>query len=293
MASEIEAENVALRAEVERLLERVRELESARGAEALSATTPVLQAILDNTPALMLVKDIEGRFVLLNEEYGRFLGRPLAELLGKVASDVLPPEAAAVMEELDRKALAEGRYRFERLMPHHDGDRTYLTVKFPIADAEGRTMGVGTVAFDITSERQAQAEQALLQAKIIETHEATIRELASPLLPIARGVVAIPIVGTIDDRRAEQIMLTLLEGISRLGARVAILDITGVRTVDTAVAHGLVRAAQAASLIGAKVVLSGTSPNVAQALVELGADLTGIQTVGTLQAAMAWAMNQR
>jgi rsbT co-antagonist protein RsbR len=105
-------------------------------------------------------------------------------------------------------------------------------------------------------------------------------------------VVAMPLVGTIDSWRAQMIMEALLEGISNLQAEVAILDITGVRVVDTQVASALLRAAQAAQLLGARVMLTGIGAEVAQSLVHLGADLSRIEIQSTLQAGVAAAIQQ-
>jgi anti-anti-sigma factor len=109
-------------------------------------------------------------------------------------------------------------------------------------------------------------------------------------MPIAEGVLAMPIVGRIDEERASRIMDTLLEGITQQSAHTAILDITGVRAVDAQVADALVGAARAARLLGARVMLSGIRPEVARTLLELGTDLGDIATVATLQAAIARAL---
>jgi anti-anti-sigma regulatory factor len=147
------------------------------------------------------------------------------------------------------------------------------------------------VAIDVTSEQRATVERAAREADlVIRAQEAMIRELASPLLPISEHVVAMPIVGTIDDARAAQMVETLLDGITRHAASVAILDITGVRIVDTRVAHVLVQTAQAAKLLGAHVVVTGMRPAIAQTLVDLDADLQGVVTLGTLRAGIAWAI---
>jgi rsbT co-antagonist protein RsbR len=114
-----------------------------------------------------------------------------------------------------------------------------------------------------------------------------IRELSTPLLPISKHVVVMPLVGTIDSQRAQQVMEALLEGISAYHATTVIVDITGVRVVDTQVAQALLQSAQAARLLGAKVFLTGIQPQIAQTLVQLGADLSGIVTHSTLQAGIA------
>lgn len=142
-------------------------------------------------------------------------------------------------------------------------------------------------------EQQAREEAVARQREeVISRQQAVLAELSTPLVPIADGVIAMPLVGAIDSARAQLIMETLLQGISDLQAETAILDITGVRVVDTQVANALLRAAQAAKLLGARVVLTGISAEVAQALVHLGADLGGIVTRSDLQSGIAYALEQ-
>ncbi|MDT9046821.1 STAS domain-containing protein, partial [Escherichia coli] len=86
------------------------------------------------------------------------------------------------------------------------------------------------------------------QEQLIQAQQAALRELSTPLIPLDDGVVAMPLIGAIDSVRAQQVIETLLEGVSVHHARVAILDITGVSVVDTQVANGLIRAAQAVKL---------------------------------------------
>jgi rsbT co-antagonist protein RsbR len=122
--------------------------------------------------------------------------------------------------------------------------------------------------------RTADDEHRLLREEIARAQAMAIRELSTPLIPLADGVVVLPIVGTIDSSRAQQILETLLEGISSRQAEAAILDITGVRVVDTQVAQALLRAARAARLLGAQVVLTGIGAEIAQTLVHLQEGIT-------------------
>jgi rsbT co-antagonist protein RsbR len=110
------------------------------------------------------------------------------------------------------------------------------------------------------------------------------------LMPIADGVVVMPLIGVIDSARAQQIMESLLHGVSEYKARVALIDITGVKVVDTQVAGVLLRAAQAVRLLGAQVVLTGISPEIAQTLVHIGAEIRDVKTKATLQEGMRYAM---
>ncbi len=296
---EVELTKEALQAEVERLRRRDEEreaelvaLRARQDAEGRLVSGAVLRGFLEHTPALMFVKDLEGRFLLVNKEFERFVGRPREEILGKTGSAFLPPEGARVSDESERRALAEGRAQYLHAIPRPEGTQYYQSIKFRIEDEGGAVRGVGTVAIDVTREQQDVEERASREAEILARQATLIRELACPLLPIAEHVVAMPLVGAIDESRAQQITDALLAGMSQYNARVVILDVTGLRVVDTHVAGALVKAAQAVKLLGARVVVTGMRPAVAQALVELGADLAGIATLGTLRAGIAWAMRR-
>ncbi len=102
-----------------------------------------------------------------------------------------------------------------------------------------------------------------------------------------------PLIGALDSRRTQQILETLLQGIATSQATVAIIDITGVPIVDTHVANALIQAARSVKLLGAQVMLSGIRPEVAQTLVGLGIDLSGIVTSSTLQSGIAHALRRQ
>ena len=110
-----------------------------------------------------------------------------------------------------------------------------------------------------------------------------IRELSTPVLPFREGMLLLPIIGQIDAQRARQLTEHLLESIRANRAKVIVIDITGVATVDSRVANHLVQTVDAARLMGAKVVISGISPEIALTMVTLGIDLGPAHTVGDLQ----------
>lgn len=136
----------------------------------------------------------------------------------------------------------------------------------------------------------AKEEQSHLQAQLLATQQSMIRELSTPMLPLSDKVIAMPLVGTIDSSRATMVMETLLEGIAQYHANIAIVDITGVKIVDTRVAQALIQTAQAVKLLGAQVILTGIQPQIAQTLIHLDVDLGGIVTRSTLQAGVEWAL---
>jgi GAF domain-containing protein len=124
------------------------------------------------------------------------------------------------------------------------------------------------------------------QARLMETIEA----LSTPVVPLMRGIILLPLVGNIDSGRSQQVLEQLLSGVQQYRAQVAIVDITGVPVVDTSVANSLLHAARAVSLLGATVVLVGIRPEVAQTMVTLGVDLASMATHSDLQSGIAYAL---
>ncbi|WP_437729753.1 PAS domain-containing protein [Sorangium sp. So ce1335] len=253
----------------------------------------LLLQLVDNSPNVMFIKDAEGRYVFVNRHYARALGRHAIEFLGKDEHEfgATPPGVADAIVAKEREVLASGQeMRYEEVLDYGSQNYYFYTVKFPVRNERGEVVGVGGVVREDTDLRRAEAERTALQEQIIAAQQETLRELSTPLIPLADGVLAMPLVGTVDGARARQIMETLLAGISGQRARTAILDITGVRAVDALVADALTRTARAAQMLGTRVVVTGIRPEVARALVELGADLSGITTLGSLQSGIAHAL---
>jgi rsbT co-antagonist protein RsbR len=126
--------------------------------------------------------------------------------------------------------------------------------------------------------------------QVLDSQNLLIQELAAPIVPIVQGVLLLPLVGTIDSRRAAHAMELALEQIVAHQADALILDITGVPLVDTNVANHLLQMTRAVKLLGAQVVLVGVSPEVAQTIVQLGVDLSDITTLANLQAGISYAL---
>lgn len=101
-----------------------------------------------------------------------------------------------------------------------------------------------------------------------------------------------PLIGAMDSRRVQDVIVTLLEGVARQRAQVVILDITGVAVVDTQVANAMIQAAQAVQLLGAEVIITGIRPEIAQTLVNLGVNLPNIKTLSSLHSGIAYAMRR-
>ncbi len=127
---------------------------------------------------------------------------------------------------------------------------------------------------------------------IIMRQQQSMLELSTPVVTLWKGILALPLIGTLDSERTQVVMESLLQRIVETGASIAILDITGVPTVDTLVAQHLLKTVAAARLMGADCIISGIRPQIAQTIVHLGVDLNAVVTKATLADAFAVALSR-
>jgi rsbT co-antagonist protein RsbR len=130
-----------------------------------------------------------------------------------------------------------------------------------------------TVAVSFVEERE----------RIIRQQQEAIRELSTPVLQVRERLLILPIIGVIDSQRAKQLTEQLLRGIRNNRAKVVVVDITGVPSVDAAVANHLVQTVDASHLMGAEVIVTGLSSEIAQTLATIGVDLGKLRAIGDLQ----------
>ncbi len=266
--------------------------------EELHAST-VSKAYVDNIIESMIdpliVVEPDATIRIVNRAALALAGYRMEELVGQ------PLSILFVEEDFDRRTLDHVVY---------DGalsgaEKVFLTkasrtipVTFSASAMRAATdalQGIVCVIQDITEHKQAEEalRRSIAQEEIIRTQTVLLVELSTPLIPISDQVIVMPLIGSIDSRRAQQVMEALLTGVTATGAATAIIDITGVPMVDTQVANGLIRAARALKLLGAQAILTGIRPEVAQTLVGLGVDLSGIATHGTLRSAIAAVLGRR
>ncbi|MBN1992445.1 MAG: STAS domain-containing protein [Anaerolineae bacterium] len=143
---------------------------------------------------------------------------------------------------------------------------------------------------EMLQRQQAQEENEHLQQQIIEAQRQALKELSTPIIPVMDHIIVLPLVGSIDSLRARDITRSLLAGISHNRAKVVILDVTGVPVIDSGVAAHLNRTIQAARLKGARLIITGISDAVAEAIIELGIDWSGIETLSNLQTGLVAAL---
>jgi rsbT co-antagonist protein RsbR len=128
--------------------------------------------------------------------------------------------------------------------------------------------------------------------EVINRQQQELLELSTPVVKLYEGILALPMIGTLDSARTQIVMESLLQKIVETESQIAILDITGVPTVDTLVAQHLLKTVTALRLMGAECIISGVRPQIAQTIVHLGVDLQGVTTKASLADALALAMKR-
>lgn len=217
------------------------------------------------------------------------------ELIGKLVYEFIhPDDRPRIREEARRMTGSVGpdaplSGRIRRL----DGGDAYVEVTTQRILYQGDS-AIQIALVDVTARKQAEEalRQNAIQKSLIEAQEETLRALSTPLIPLGDGVLVMPLVGRITADRAARILEDLAAGVVAQRASAAIIDITGVPEADAGVGAALVRVAQGIRLLGAEVVLTGIQPAIARTLIELGADLTGMTTRGTLRDGIAHALSR-
>ncbi len=269
--------------------------EQHRGQREIAAQTAALREqaeLLDLAHDAILVRRLDGAITYWNRGAERIYGHSRAAALGRVAHELLRTQLPAA-DVVERTLLADEHWEGELQHLRADGSVVVTASRWVLRrDAAGAPDAVLQLDTDITARKQAEELEARRQQEIINAQALAIEELSTPLIPITDDILVMPLIGMMDSVRAKQIMHNLLEGLVASRGRVAIIDITGVPVVDTAVANALLQAAHAARLLGAEVILTGIRPEVAQTLVHIDAKLGAITTRGTLQSGIQHALGR-
>lgn len=200
---------------------------------------------------------------------------------------LMPQEDREKAREKVARLIASGGGSFQHRLLTKDQREIWLDNHMVVGrDAGGLTTWTRGVALDITERKRAEQERERLQ-KQVEIQAERLLELSTPLIPVSDRILVMPLVGTIDGVRADQIMTSLLKGLSASRVQVVIIDVTGVPALDASNAGSLLLAAKAAQLLGARVILTGIRPEVARTLTGLDLDLSGVVTRRTLATAFA------
>ena len=272
---------------------------------SVSTRTSDPSALTESSAGLLreLVAHLRQNRTQLREEWARRITR--AELLTAMTEEEIFAEATAVydnyVEALETgtfEALqAYSRRLSERIIPRGVETDEVVGIVLLLRDVLARSLFTkyqdnveklnrildsyepaanriaNTVAVGFVEERE----------RIIRQQQEAIRELSTPVLQVRERLLILPIIGVIDPQRARQLTEQLLRAIRANRAKVVVIDVTGVAAMDSGVANHLVQTVEASRLLGATVIVTGLSPEIAQTLVTIGVDLSEMATVGDLQ----------
>ena len=276
---------------------------SSTDARPITSINPT--AVSDTSAALLreLVSHLRQNRTQLREEWARRITE--AQLLIAMTKEEIFTEATSVydnyVEVLETGSVealqAYARSLSERIIPRGVETNEVVGIVLLLRDVLARSLFekyqadfellnqvldayepaanriANTVAVSFVQERE----------RVIRQQQEAIRELSTPVLQVRERLLILPIIGVIDSQRARQLTEQLLRGIRNNRAKVVVVDITGVPTIDSTVANHLVQTVEASRLMGASVIITGLSSEIAQTLVTIGVDLSKMNAVGDLQ----------
>ena len=227
----------------------------------------------------LILLDAEGNVTSWTPGAEAIKGYSAEEILGRHFSIFYPPEDRATRPARELElAASRGRFEEESWRVRKDGSRFLANVVVtPVKDAAGKVVGFAKVTRDLTER---------------ETQRRAIRVLSTPVVRLWSGILLMPLIGDVDETRADQMMATVLARVTEEQARVVILDVSGVPEMDTYVADTLLKMTTALRLVGAQTVITGISPHAAKTIVRLGVDLSQMTTQNQLAAGLDLALAQ-
>ena len=228
---------------------------------------------------------MDGTIITANESFLSTLGYSLDDIQGKHHS-MFCDDAYAASEEYTKfwETLRSGTYHrgeFNRI--GKNGRRLCIRATYnPIFNLKNEPVKVLKIADDISKQRRMEAER--------DKQQALIMEMSTPVMQLWDNILLLPVVGLVDSKRVQLIMETALQKILDYQAKLLILDIQGVPAVDSAVANHLIQITKATRLMGCTSIVTGISPEISQALVNLGIELGDIQTQATLKDGVSFSL---
>lgn len=288
-----------------RIIELVSDITEAKNNAAVASSTA---AAIENSMAVIEFAP-DSTILRANSIFLQAVGYEESEVVGKLhRMFVEKDEVLSANYKQFWLSLARGerqRGQFKRVTK--SGDPVWLEASYnPILDAGGKLLRVVKFAYDITAQfNQAvalmSAKTAELEVALEEAQEAervrleldrTLQEMSTPVTPIWDEILLLPLVGIVDSTRTDDVMRKTLDRISQTSSKMFILDISGVPTVDTAVANQLIKITKATRIMGCETLVSGVSSSIAHTIVELGVDISELRTTATLRDAFSTCLSE-
>jgi PAS domain S-box-containing protein len=261
--------------------------QGAVDALPIANETEMLQLLVANLKDYAIIMlDPKGNVLTWSSSAEHLKGWKASEIIGQHFSRFYPPEDVqnGKTETELRLAAQDGRFEDTGWRVRRDGTRFWANVIITcLRDSGGEVRGFGKVTRDLTERRLAEENSKKQTQELLEM-------AAVPVVQVWDGIVLVPLIGTLDSQRTQQLMERVLNRVTETNSPVALLDITGVPSIDTQTAQHLIETIAAVRLLGADVVLTGVRPSIAQTLVHLGIDLSNVTTRSSLSAGLRMAL---
>jgi rsbT co-antagonist protein RsbR len=277
------------------------ELALAESEAARARSDSLYRAVIDALPLGVVVMDSSGRFLVYNPAQEKLSGSlrqdhdgDLTRAYGIFKTDgatPFPNEELPVVRALHGEENPEAELLFRN--PTLEGEVRLHATGRQIRDASGQVIAAMALSQDVTAQRALEAELRTRNQQLAASEEAktalierlrlAIDELSNPILEVWDGVLAMPIIGVVDSRRTADMVQRLLAEVTRTQASFVIVDLTGVEVVDTKTADHLLKLMRKVEVVGARAVITGIRPAVAETLVDIGVDLGRAATFRNLK----------
>jgi len=251
----------------------------------------LFDALLEHVPDRIYFKDKKSRFLAVSRSKAEGTGLSREDCVGKNDFDFYSEEKAKVMRGDEQKIMASGKPIVDKVQKIElpNGKKVWVSVtKVPFYDDKGNVRGTLGITRDVTRLKTLELEKG----KKIEAQREELIELSTPVIDVWEGILTVPIMGVLDSERASRISEALLTQIVEKSATAAIIDISGISAVDSAVAGLLIRTAKAVKLLGAEAVLTGVGVEIAQTIADLGIDMEELKTVSTLKDGLKYVIGK-
>ncbi|NUP08706.1 MAG: PAS domain-containing protein [Polyangiaceae bacterium] len=288
--------------------ERNKMIQDLATSEASRAASEALyRQVIDSLPVGVMVASSEKEFMIMNPKHRNMLGGVVDHRDGDVTGAYgifmadgrtpLPMENSGLVRGLRGESLEE---EVVVRNPRITNDVRMHVAWTPLRDDKGKQFAALGTTVDITTQRQLEAELRTRNEQLAASEEAktelierlrrAVDELSNPILEVWDGVLAMPIIGIVDSRRTADMVQRLLAEVLRMQASFVIIDLTGVDIVDTKTADHLMKLMKKVEVVGARCVLTGIRPAVAETLVDIGVDFGRLATLRNLKHGLGEAL---
>jgi rsbT co-antagonist protein RsbR len=265
----------SIHGQLEPLAEQVPEDQAARIEHVLFRT------VMDTLDLVLWAIDSDGKFVFHDGKALATAGLKPGQFLGLNIFEIYPPD---ILEPV--KGALAGKPASSETEVHGVHWQSW---NIPLKDADGKVEYVVSLTLDVSNQARTKLELERRLATIQDQQRA-IHELSAPVINVWDNVLTVPLIGAMDNQRANELIERLLTAAGRTETRFVILDLTGVDALDTSIAGHLLRLLQSLRLLGVEGLVSGISPRVAQTMVGLGIDMENVRTFRSLRESLRYSM---